>query len=72
MKHIVTGGCSFSETKNCVDYTVKGVSYDNLEYDTYKPWPLHLEDVVSNSKVHNECVIFSIESSNPCAQSYIG
>jgi len=56
MKHIVTGGCSFSETKNCVDYTVKGVSYDNLEYDTYKPWPLHLEDVVSNSKVHNMAV----------------
>jgi len=54
--NIVTGGCSFSETRNCIDYAGFGMMDD---YDTYQPengyksWALHLEDIIPNSKVYN-------------------
>ena len=54
--NIVTGGCSFSETRHCIDYQ----RFDMMdEYDDYQPesgyksWALHLEDIIPNSKVHN-------------------
>lgn len=54
--NIVTGGCSFSETRNCIDYH----KFDMMdEYDDYQPesgyksWALHLEDLIPNSTVHN-------------------
>jgi len=54
--NIVTGGCSFSETRHCVDYHRFGMmdDYDDYQPESgYKSWALHLEDIVSNSKVYN-------------------
>lgn len=54
--NIVTGGCSFSETRNCIDY----VGFDMMDNHAdmqpesgYKSWALHLEDIIPNSKVYN-------------------
>jgi|TARA_B110000977_G_scaffold97454_1_gene128377 hypothetical protein len=54
--NIVTGGCSFSETRNCIDYHRFGMmdNYDDYQIDGgYKSWALHLEDIIPNSKVYN-------------------
>ena len=54
--NIVTGGCSFSETRHCVDYHRFGMmdDYDDYQPESgYKSWALHLEDIVLNSKVYN-------------------
>lgn len=53
MKHIVTSGCSFSNTEDCVDYTSHGMDYYSYQLDNYKSWALHLEDIIPNSKVYN-------------------
>ena len=53
---IVTGGCSFSETRHCVDYHRFGMmdDYEAMQPESgYKSWALHLEDIVPNSSVHN-------------------
>ena len=50
---IVTGGCSFSETRHCVDYHRFGMmdDYEAMQPESgYKSWALHLEDIVSNLK----------------------
>ena len=54
--NIVTGGCSFSETRHCVDYHRFGMmdDYDDYQPESgYKSWALHLEDIVPNSRVYN-------------------
>jgi hypothetical protein len=54
--NIVTGGCSFSETRNCIDYHNFGMmdEYDDFQPESgYKSWALHLEDLIPNSTVHN-------------------
>ena len=54
--NIVTGGCSFSETRHCVDYHRFGMmdDYDDYQPESgYKSWALHLEDIIPNSKVYN-------------------
>ena len=54
--NIVTGGCSFSETRNCIDYHTFDLmdEYDDYQPESgYKSWALHLEDIVPNSSVHN-------------------
>ena len=51
--NIVTGGCSYSETQHCVDYTRHDMDVDLFDYDNYKSWALHLGDIVSNSTIHN-------------------
>ena len=51
--NIVTGGCSYSETQHCVDYTRHNMDIDLFDYDNYKSWALHLGDIVSNSTIHN-------------------
>ena len=48
--NIVTGGCSFSETRHCVDYHRFGMmdDYDDYQPESgYKSWALHLEDIVA-------------------------
>ena len=53
---IVTGGCSFSETRHCVDYHRFGImdDYDDYQPESgYKSWALHLEDIIPNSTVYN-------------------
>ncbi len=54
--NIVTGGCSFSNTEDCVDYTTHGMEHDSYQLDNYKSWALHLEDIVPNSKVYNRAL----------------
>ena len=56
MKHIVTSGCSFSNTENCVDYTTHGMDYHSYQLDNYKSWALHLEDIIPDSKVYNRAL----------------
>ena len=51
--NIVTGGCSYSNTEDCVDYTTHGMDYHSYQLDNYKSWALHLEDIVPDSKVYN-------------------
>tara|TARA_A100001011_G_scaffold103756_1_gene109705 strand:- start:220 stop:1107 length:888 start_codon:yes stop_codon:yes gene_type:complete len=55
-KNIVTAGCSFTETRNCIDYASHGMQ-DNLDdyqpESGYKSWALHLEDIIPKSKVYN-------------------
>ena len=51
--NIVTGGCSFSNTEDCVDYTTHGMNYNSYQLDNYKSWALHLEDIVPDCKVYN-------------------
>ena len=53
MTHIVTSGCSFSNTEDCVDYTTHGMDYHSYQLDNYKSWALHLEDIVPDCKVYN-------------------
>ena len=53
MKHIVTSGCSYSNTEDCVDYTTHGMDYHSYQLDNYKSWALHLEDIVPDCKVYN-------------------
>jgi len=53
MKHIVTSGCSYSNTIDCVDYTTHGMDYHSYQLDDYKSWALHLEDIIPDSKVYN-------------------
>ena len=53
MTHIVTSGCSFSNTEDCVDYTTHGMDYHSYQLDNYKSWALHLEDIIPDSKVYN-------------------
>ena len=53
MKHIVTSGCSYSNTIDCVDYTTHGMDYHSYQLDNYKSWALHLEDIIPDSKVYN-------------------
>ena len=56
MKHIVTSGCSFSNTIDCVDYTRFEMEHDSYQLDNYKSWALHLEDIVPDSKVYNRAL----------------
>ena len=56
MKHIVTSGCSFSNTEDCVDYTTHGMEYHSYQLDNYKSWALHLEDIIPDSKVYNRAL----------------
>ena len=54
--NIVTGGCSFSETRNCIDYASFDMmdNYADMQPESgYKSWALHLEDIIPNSKVYN-------------------
>ena len=53
MTYIVTSGCSFSNTEDCVDYTTHGMDYHSYQLDNYKSWALHLEDIVPDCKVYN-------------------
>ena len=53
MKHIVTSGCSYSNTEDCVDYTTHGMDYYSYQLDNYKSWALHLDDIVPDCKVYN-------------------
>jgi hypothetical protein len=56
VKYIVTSGCSFTNTKDCVDYTTHGMDYDLYKEDNYKSWALHLEDIIPDSKVYNRAL----------------
>ena len=56
MKHIVTSGCSFSNTEDCVDYTTHGMDHHLYQLDNYKSWALHLEDIIPDSKVYNRAL----------------
>ena len=54
--NIVTGGCSFSETRHCIDYHRFGMmdDYEAMQPESgYKSWALHLEDIIPNSRVYN-------------------
>jgi len=51
--NIVTGGCSFSNTEDCVDYTRFKMEHDSYQLDNYKSWALHLEDIVPDCNVYN-------------------
>lgn len=51
--NIVTGGCSFSDTVDCVDYTRFEMEHDLYQLDNYKSWALHLEDIIPECKVYN-------------------
>ena len=53
MTYIVTSGCSFSNTEDCVDYTRFEMEHDSYQLDNYKSWALHLEDIVPDCKVYN-------------------
>jgi len=53
MTHIVTSGCSYSNTEDCIDYTTHGMDYHSYQLDNYKSWALHLEDIVPDCKVYN-------------------
>tara|TARA_B110001454_G_scaffold143575_1_gene133299 strand:+ start:537 stop:1370 length:834 start_codon:yes stop_codon:yes gene_type:complete len=53
MKHIVTSGCSYSNTEDCVDYSTHGMDYYSYQLDNYKSWALHLDDIVPDCKVYN-------------------
>ena len=53
MTYIVTSGCSFSNTEDCVDYTRFEMDYHSYQLDNYKSWALHLEDIVPDCKVYN-------------------
>ena len=54
--NIVTGGCSFSNTEDCVDYTRFKMEHDSYQLDNYKSWALHLEDIIPDSKVYNRAL----------------
>tara|TARA_B100000424_G_scaffold118850_1_gene89742 strand:+ start:2427 stop:3290 length:864 start_codon:yes stop_codon:yes gene_type:complete len=56
---IVTGGCSFTETEDCLDYERFNLMERREEFQVntdYKSWALHLEDVIDGSIVHNEAM----------------
>ena len=65
--NIVTGGCSYSETQHCVDYTRHDMDVDLFDYDNYKSWALHLGDIVSSSVLYFSC-IFKLHFWEPSEQ----
>jgi hypothetical protein len=54
MKHLVTGGCSFTQTLNCVDHLKEFIPFDANSYDNYKSWAYHLTDLDSDIKLYNQ------------------
>lgn len=54
--NIVTSGCSFSNTEDCVDYTRFKMDNNSYQLDNYESWALHLEDIVPDSKVYNRAL----------------